>query len=127
MFPIGAENLPSSMYTPLVVLLAVYVALGLLAGRARSSEDTDRAERFATIGFAVLLLAALYMIVLVISAIFAYPTRSTDMVTIVLVICAFFALLLFAFFLIAEWIPQKLSRGEERPPVEDAETRSQAR
>ena len=48
---------------------------------------------------------------LVISAVFAYPSRSTDMVTIVLVIAAFFALLLFAFFLIAEWIPRKLGRG----------------
>ena len=126
MFLIGAENLPSSMYTPLVVLLAVYVALGVLANRARSHEDTDRAERFATIAFGVLLLTALYTLVLVISAIFAYPSRSTDMVTIVLVICAFFALLLFAFFLIAEWIPGRLRRRGERRPAEGAETRSQA-
>jgi hypothetical protein len=111
MFPIGAENLPSSMYTPLVVVLAVYAALGLLAGRARSNEDTDRAERFATIAFAVLLLAALYTIVLVISAVFAYPSRSTDMVTTVLVICGFFALLLFAFFVLAELIPRRLRGG----------------
>jgi cell division protein FtsW (lipid II flippase) len=127
MFLIGAENLPSSMYTPLVVLLVIYIAFGLISARARAHEDTDRGERFDTFAFAVLLVAALYTIVLVISAIFAYPTRSTDMVTIVLVICAFFALLLFAFFLIAEWIPGKLSRREERPPARDAETRSQAR
>ena len=35
MFVIGAENLPSSMYTPLVVLLAVYAVLNILAGTAR--------------------------------------------------------------------------------------------
>jgi len=126
-FLIGAENLPSSMYTPLVVLLAAYAALSLLAGRALSHEDTDRAERFSTIAFAVLLVAALYTIVLVISAVFAYPSRSTDMVTIVLVIRGFFALLLFVFFLIAEWLPGKLSRRGERPPAEGAETRTQAR
>ena len=97
------------MYTPLVVLLAVYVALALLAGRARGKEDTDRTDRFETYAFAVLLVAALYTIVLVISAVFSYPSRSTDMVTIVLVICGFFALLLFVFFLIAEWIPGKLA------------------
>ena len=33
------------------------------------------------------------------------------MVTIVLVISAFFALLLFVFFLLAEWIPGRLGRG----------------
>lgn len=127
MFLIGAENLPSAMYTPLVVLLVVYVVLGLIAARARAHEDTDRGERFDTFQFAVLLVAALYTIVLVISAVFAYPSRSTDMVTIIVVIGVFFALLLFAFFLIAEWIPGKLSRREERPPPEPIETRSQAR
>lgn len=111
MFLIGAENLPSSMYTPLVVLLIVYVALGLVAARARAHEDTDRAERFDTIAFAVLIVAALYTIVLVITAVFAYPSRSTDMVTILLVISGFFALLLFVFFLLAEWLPGKLGRG----------------
>ena len=73
----------------------------------------------------MLLVAAVYTIVLVISAAFSYPSRSTDMVTIVLVICGFFALLLFAFFVIVEWIPGKLRR-EERPPAEDAETSSPA-
>ena len=111
MIPIAAENLPSAMYTPLVVLLAAYVVLVLLAGRARAAEDTERTDRYDTIAFGVLLVAALYTIVLVISAVFAYPTRSTDMVTIVLVIGAFFALLLFVFFLLAEWIPGRIGRG----------------
>jgi hypothetical protein len=93
------------------VLLAVYVVLGLLAARARAQENTARGDRFNTIAFGVLLVAAAYMIVLVISAAFAYPSRSTDMVTILVVICAFFALLLFVFFLLAEWIPHKLRGG----------------
>ena len=46
MAPIAAENLPPGMYTPLVVLLAGYVVLALLAGRARASENTERTERF---------------------------------------------------------------------------------
>jgi threonine/homoserine/homoserine lactone efflux protein len=105
---IAAENLPSAMYTPLVVLLLGYAALSLLAARARATEDKPRADRFETIGFGVVLVAAVYTIVLVISAIFAYPTRSTDMVTIILVICAFFAVLLFVFFLLTEWLPRRL-------------------
>ena len=111
MFLIGASNLPSAMYTPLVLLLAVYAVLSLLAGRARSKEDTGGTDRFETYAFVILLVAALYTIVLVISAIFAYPSRSTDMVTIILEICAFFAALLFVFFLIAELVPRALGRG----------------
>jgi cytochrome bd-type quinol oxidase subunit 2 len=115
MLPIGAENLPSSMYTPLVVLLAIYAVLILLAARARGNEDRERADRFDTIAFGLLLVTALYTIVLVISAIFSYPNRSTDMVTIILVICAFFALLLFAFFVLAEWLPRRLRGGDGTP------------
>jgi hypothetical protein len=111
MLVIAAENLPSGLYTPLVVLLVAYAALTLLAGRARANEDTAGTERWAMYAFYVLLVAALYTIVLVIAAVFNYPSRSTDMVTIVLVICAFFALLLFAFFLIAEVLPAALRRG----------------
>jgi len=110
-FLIGAENLPSSLYTPLVVVLVAYAVLSLLTGRARAQEDTDRADRWATWAFGVLMVAALYTIVLVIAAVFNYPSRSTDMVTIVLVVCGFFGLLLFVFFLIAEVIPRALRRG----------------
>jgi hypothetical protein len=111
MFVIAAENLPSALYTPLVVLLVAYVVLILLGGRAGRQEDTQGADRWATYAFGVLLVAALYTIVLVIAVVFNYPSRSTDMVTIVLVICAFFAVLLFLFFLIAELIPRAVGRG----------------
>ena len=111
MFVIGAENLPSSMYTPLVVLLAAYAVLNILAGRASSNEDRAQADRWANIGFAVVLIAAAYAVVLLITGIFSYPSRSSDMITIILVMAAFFALLLFAFFLFAEVIPHALRRG----------------
>ena len=111
MFLIGASNLPMAMYTPLVVVLAAYAVLSLLAGRARSKEDTGGTERFETYAFVVLLVAALYTIVLVISAVFAYPSRSTDLVTILLVVCGFFAVLLFVFFVLAEVLPGAIGRG----------------
>jgi len=111
MFLIGASNLPMAMYTPLVVVLAAYGVLSLLAGRSRSREDTGGTERFETWAFVVLLVAALYTVVLVISAVFAYPSRSTDMVTILLVVCGFFALLLFVFFVLGEVLPRALGRG----------------
>jgi TRAP-type C4-dicarboxylate transport system permease large subunit len=121
MLPIGAENLPPSLYTPLVVLLAIYALLALLAARARGREDRDRTDRFETIAFGVLLVAALYTIVLVISAVFSYPSRSTDMVTIILVICGFFALLLFAFFVLAELIPRRLRGRRATTTTADVE------
>jgi threonine/homoserine/homoserine lactone efflux protein len=111
MVPIAAENLPSSMYTPLVVLLALYAVLNILAGRARSHDDRARAERWANIAFAVVLVTAVYAVVLLITGIFSYPSRSSDMVTIILVMGVFFALLLFVFFLLAEVIPHALRRG----------------
>ena len=111
MFLIGASNLPMAMYTPLVLLLAAYAVLSLLAGRARSKEDTGGTERFETYAFVVLLVAALYTIVLVISAVFAYPSRSTDLVTILLVVCGFFAVLRFVFFVLAEVLPGAIGRG----------------
>jgi Na+-driven multidrug efflux pump len=108
---IGAENLPSAMYTPLVILLAVYAALSIMAGRARSREDRERADRWANIAFGVVLVSALYALVLLISALVGYPSRSSDMLIIIVEIVIFFALLLFVFFVIAELIPQALRRG----------------
>ena len=111
MVVIGAENLPSSMYTPLVVLLAAYAVLAILAGRARSNDDRAQADRWANIGFAVVLVTAVYAVVLLITGIFSYPSRSSDMITIILVIGIFFALLLFVFFVLAELLPHTLRRG----------------
>lgn len=111
MFPIGAENLPSSMYTPLVVLVAVYAVLSILANRSRSHDDRAQADRWANIAFAVVLVSAVYALVLLITGLFSYPSRSSDMITIIIVIGVFFGLLLFAFFLIAEVIPHALRRG----------------
>jgi hypothetical protein len=109
-----AANLPSAMFTPLVVLLAVYGLLSILAGRARAAEDQAQADRFATWAFGIVLVSAAYVVVLLIASIFSYPSRFYDMVVILVVIGVFFALLLFAFFAIAELIPRTLRRGGDR-------------
>ncbi len=113
MLPI-ASNLPSAMYTPLVVLIVGYALLSIMSGRARGHEDRATAERYATIAFGLVLLAAVYVVVLLIAAVFSYPGRFTDMLIILIVVGLFFALLLFVFFLIAEVIPGALRRGRER-------------
>ena len=113
MLPIAA-NLPSAMYTPLVVLIVAYAVLGIMAGRARSNEQRAEAERYSTIAFGLVLVAALYSVVLLIASIVSYPSRFYDMVIILFVVVAFFVLLLFVFFLLAEEIPRRLRRGGDR-------------
>jgi hypothetical protein len=112
MLPIA--QLPSAMYTPVVLLLIVYAVLSVLANRARSNDDRAAAERFSNWAFLLVLVFAAYAVVILIAALFGYPSRFYDMVLIILVITVFFALLLFAFFLIAEVIPRALRRGGDR-------------
>ena len=114
MLPIAAENLPSAMYTPLVVLIVGYAVFSILSGRARGHEDRAAADRHATIAFGLVLVAAAYAVVLLFTAVFQYPSRMTDMVTILLVIGAFFALLLFVLLLLTEVLPRSLRRSRGR-------------
>jgi uncharacterized membrane protein YkvI len=107
-------QLPSAMFTPLVLLIVAFAVLSILAGRARSNEDHPRADRFSTLAFGVVLVAAAYALVLLIAAVVQYPSRFYDMIIIIVVICAFFALLMFVFFLLAEVIPGALRRGRDR-------------
>jgi small neutral amino acid transporter SnatA (MarC family) len=111
--PIAAQ-LPSAMYTPLVILIVVYAAFNIMAGRARGKENRAQAERFSTWAFAVALVAGLYVLVLLIAAAVSYPNRIYDMLIILVVVGVFFAALLYAFLLIAELIPRSLRRGDDR-------------
>jgi cell division protein FtsW (lipid II flippase) len=112
MLPIA--QLPSAMYTPVVILIVAYAVLSILANRARSHDDRSQAERFSNWAFLVVLVFAAYAVVILIAAVFSYPSRFWDMVLIIFVIAAFFTLLLFAFFLLVEVIPRALRRGGDR-------------
>ena len=114
MLPIAAENLPSAMYTPLVLLIVGYALFSIMSGRALGHEDRAAADRYATIAFALVLVAAAYVVVLLITAVFQYPNRMSDMVTILLVIGVFFALLLFLLLLLTEVLPGALRRSRGR-------------
>jgi Na+/H+ antiporter NhaC len=113
MLPI-ADNLPSAMFTPFVLLIVAYALLSIMAGRARAKEDRATADRWANVAFAVVLIAAVYAVVMLVSAIFSYPSRFYDMVIILVVVGVFFALLLAVFFLLAEVVPIALRRGRDR-------------
>ncbi|MEA2366952.1 MAG: hypothetical protein QOI32_2464, partial [Thermoleophilaceae bacterium] len=70
--------------------------------------------RFGAIGFALVLAAAAWSVVLLLSAVVSYPNRVYDMIIIVLVIVVFFAVLLLVFFALAELLPRVLKRGDDR-------------
>jgi cell division protein FtsW (lipid II flippase) len=113
MFVIAAQ-LPSSMYLPVVLLVIAYAVLSILGNRARANENRSGAERFTNWAFLVVLVFAAYAVVLLLAAVFSYPDRFYDMVLIIFVISVFFALLLAAFFVIAEVIPNVFRRGRDR-------------
>jgi fatty acid desaturase len=102
------------MFTPLVLVLVGYAVLNILAGRASANEDRATADRYSTIAFALVLVSAAYTVVLLLAAVFSYPSRIYDMLIILVVVGLFFALLLFVFFLLAEIVPSALRRGRER-------------
>jgi hypothetical protein len=106
-----AANMPSAAFTPLVVIVVVYALLSILAGRARGHDDSAQADRFSTWAFALVLLSAVYVAVLLIATIFSYPSRVWDMVIILVVIGVFFALLLYVLLVLAELLPRALRRG----------------
>ena len=112
MLPIA--QLPSQMYTPVLLLVIAYAVLTILGNRARSNDDRPRAERFSNWAFLVVLVFAAYAVVLLLASVFSYPSRFYDMVLIIFVITVFFALLLSAFFVIAEVIPNVFRRGRDR-------------
>jgi cytochrome bd-type quinol oxidase subunit 2 len=112
MLPIA--QLPSQLYTVVIVLLVAYAVLSVLANRARSHDDRARAESLTNWAFLVVLVFAAYAVVLLITSVFSYPSRFSDMLLTIAVIVVFFALLLFVFFVIAEVIPNALRRGRDR-------------
>jgi uncharacterized membrane protein YccC len=90
------------LYFPILILGAAYAALTAWAGIVSNRGDRDRSERFRDFAFGAALLAAGYTAILVILVAVDTPNRFSDAVTIILVICAFFGLLLVVLYLIAQ-------------------------
>jgi hypothetical protein len=109
-----AANLPFGMYMPIVVVLAGFALVSVLAGVARNREDSARAERLGDIAFLLVVLGAAYAVVLLIASAVSYPSRFYDMILITFVVVAFFALLLFVFFFIGEVLPRAVGRRGRR-------------
>jgi cytochrome bd-type quinol oxidase subunit 2 len=100
------------LYVPILVLLAGYALVSVVAGIARNREENERAERLADISFLLVVLGAAYAVVLLIVSAVSYPSRVYDMILIIFVVVLFFGLLLFLFFVISELVPRTLRRRQ---------------
>ncbi|MBN1528435.1 MAG: hypothetical protein JW895_05210 [Thermoleophilaceae bacterium] len=90
------------VYFPVLILGALYAALTMYAGFVGNRGNRDRSERSRDLAFGSALLAAAYTVILVVLVAIDTPNRFTDAVTIILVICAFFGILLVVLYLISQ-------------------------
>jgi len=88
--PIAITNLSIGFYYPLIVLVVLFVVLSVVANTT-SSRDTQ--ERFRGYAFLATLACAAWSIVIIIAAAANFPNQTWDMIRIVFIISAFFALL----------------------------------
>jgi len=91
-------DLTWGLYFPLILAGVAYaiaaIAAGVMAGRGNEAG----AERVRDAGFMLLLAAGVWVVVLLLLALFSEPDDLWDMVMITLVIVGFFVLLLLALF-----------------------------
>jgi SNF family Na+-dependent transporter len=107
-----------SLYFPLLLAAAIFAIISILAAVVRSRGNEASAEKLLDLGFVVAMAAGAWTLVLLVLAIFDEPDDIWDMVLIVLVVGAFFGILLGLLFVVFEWI---FSRGgRQRAAPEEA-------
>ena len=89
---VPSEGLESALYQPLYLVLILYVAL-FVAGRILEGREDDRADTVQDAGFVLLLLAAAYVVILLVMAVFSEFDLIVDMVQIMAIVIGFFAIL----------------------------------
>jgi hypothetical protein len=92
------DPLPFALYLPLVFLglgyAVLYVAGRVMVGRG----EHEGGDRLLDIAFVLALIAAGYVVVLVIVSLIFRPVRVGEMLLITIILSVFFLVLLFAFF-----------------------------
>lgn len=104
----AAEVLAWSLYVPLLLAAAVVIVISMASAIVRSRGNEASAERLLDLRFVVSLAAGAWTLVLLVLAIFDQPDDIWDMVLIVVVVGAFFGILLALLFAVFELI---FSRG----------------
>lgn len=92
---VPSEGLDPGLLRPLYLLAILYVIM-FVAGRVLEGREDDRAESVMDASFALLLLAAVYVVVLLVMAVFSEFDLLADMVQIMAIVIAFFTLLVTA-------------------------------
>jgi len=90
------------VYIPLLIMGALYAGFTMYGNYVGNKGDRDRSERFRDYAFGTALVTAAYTAILLVIVAVDTPSRFTDAITIILVVCAFFAILLVLLFLISQ-------------------------
>jgi hypothetical protein len=110
------ETVDYALFQPLVFGAILYVVLFVAAAVLDARGAEERAEGLRDISFLIVLLAAAWVVVLVLVALVDVPGLIVDLLTIIAVIGVFFGLLLFAFFGVFELM---IGRGPRRAAGRD--------
>ena len=106
---------PTAFFLPLILLAIVYAVMFVLAQALGTRRGPESRERVLDSAFGVAVLAAAYTLVLLIISVVTLPDLIVDLVRIVLVVGAFFALLISVLFGIFELIFGRASRPRLSP------------
>jgi membrane protease YdiL (CAAX protease family) len=110
-----------SLFFPLFLAVLAFIALFVAAQVVAGRGNEDLGEKLLDVGFLIALAGGAWTLILFVLVLFDEPDEVWDMVTIVLVIGVFFALLLGLLFALFEAI---FSRGPRRRPAVPEETSS---
>lgn len=87
-----------SLFVPLIIAAVAFAALSVAAAVVSGRGNEAGAERLRDVGFLVVLLGGAWIVVLLVLSLVSEFEEIWDMITIVLVVTIFFALLLGALF-----------------------------
>jgi hypothetical protein len=101
------------LYFPLIVAGALYGIVSIAAGVMSGRGDEQRAERLRDYGFVILMASGVWVVILLLLALVDQPDDIGDMLTITIVIVAFFVILLLVLFGLSLLVG-RLGRGTSR-------------
>jgi hypothetical protein len=107
-----------SLWLPLILAAAAYAVLNATAGTLAGRGDEQRAEQLRNMAFLVSLLAAAWVVVLLLLVAVDMPNRIGDMLLVIGVIVGWFAILLLVFFGLSQGfgaIGRRFSRRSRSP------------
>ena len=108
-----SEGLSSGYYTPLILAGVVYAGL-FIAARVLEGREDDRSETAEDLGFALMLLSAAYVAILLVVAVVSEMDLVWDLVRILVIVVVFFSALVLLLLLVFERGIGGISRARRR-------------